>query len=57
MLLHVAEDEYLLTAAEPNLAYFQRLAGRLDVAIEDVTDAWGILSIQGPRSREILAGS
>ena len=24
-------------------------------AIEDVTEAWGILSIQGPRSREILA--
>ena len=56
VLLHVAEHEYLLTAAEPNLAYFQGLAGRLDVAIEDVTEAWGILSIQGPRSREILAG-
>ena len=26
------------------------------MAIEDVTEAWGILSIQGPRSREILAG-
>jgi aminomethyltransferase len=56
VLLHVADDEYLLTAAEPNLAYFQGLAGRLDVSIEDVTEAWGILSVQGPRSREILAG-
>jgi aminomethyltransferase len=55
VLLHVADGEYLLTAAEPNLAYFEGLAGRLDVAIEDVTEAWGILSIQGPRSREILA--
>jgi aminomethyltransferase len=55
VLLRLAEDEYLLTAAEPNLAYFQGLAGSLDVAIEDVTDAWGILSIQGPRSRDILA--
>ncbi len=55
VLLHVAEDEYLLTAAEPNLAYFQGLAGRLDVEIEDVSSDWGILSIQGPRSREILA--
>jgi aminomethyltransferase len=55
VLLRVADDEYLLTAAEPNLAYFQGLAGRLDVEISDVTDAWGILSIQGPRSREILA--
>jgi aminomethyltransferase len=56
VLLRVAEEDYLLTAAEPNLAYFQGLAGRLEVAIEDVTEAWGILSIQGPRSREILAG-
>jgi aminomethyltransferase len=56
VLLRVAEQDYLLTAAEPNLAYFQGLAGRLEVAIEDVTEAWGILSIQGPRSREILAG-
>jgi aminomethyltransferase len=55
VLLHVAATEYLLTAAEPNLAYFQGLAGGLDVSIEDVTDDWGILSIQGPRSREILA--
>jgi len=55
VLLRLAADEYLLTAAEPNLAYFQGLAGSLDVAIEHVTDAWGILSIQGPRSREILA--
>ena len=55
VLLRLAEDEYLLTAAEPNLAYFQGLAGSLDVSIEEVTDAWGIVSVQGPRSREILA--
>ncbi len=55
VLLRVAETEYLLTAAEPNLAYFQNLAGGLEVSIEDVTEDWGILSIQGPRSREILA--
>src|ERR1041385_4553651 len=55
VLLHVGDDEYLLTAAEPNLAYFQGLAGRLDVRIEDVTEDFGILSIQGPRSRAILA--
>ena len=55
VLLRLAETEYLLSAAEPNLAYFQGLAGSLDVSIEDVTEDWGILSIQGPRSREILA--
>ena len=55
VLLRLADDEYLLTAAEPNLAYFENLAGRLDVAIDDVTEDWGIVSIQGPRSRAILA--
>lgn len=54
VLLHVAEREYLLTAAEPNLAYFQALTGRLDVTIEDVSADWGILSVQGPRSRDLL---
>ena len=44
-----------MTAAEPNLGYFQDLIGRLDVTIEDVTDEYGVLAVQGPRSREILA--
>jgi aminomethyltransferase len=50
-----AADDYLLTAAEPNLAYFRDLAGRFDVGIDDVSDDHGVLAIQGPRSREILA--
>lgn len=55
VILHVAADEYLLTAAEPNLAYFEGLIGRLDVGIEDVSDAWGVLAVQGPRARTLLA--
>jgi aminomethyltransferase len=55
VLLHLAEHEYLLTAAEPNLAYFDGLVDGLDVSIEDVSKDWGILSIQGPRSRDIVA--
>jgi aminomethyltransferase len=55
VLLHLAASEYLLTAAEPNLAYFEGLVDGLDVSIEDVSSDWGILSIQGPRSRDILA--
>jgi aminomethyltransferase len=51
---HSATD-FLLTAAEPNLGYFSDLIGRLDVTIEDVTDEYGMLAVQGPRSREILA--
>ncbi len=54
VLLHVAEQEYLLTSAEPNLAYFQALAGSLDVVLQDVSAEWGILSVQGPRARDLL---
>jgi len=54
VLLRLAPDEFLLTAAEPNLAYFDELRGRLDVGVEDVTGEWGILSVQGPRSRDLV---
>jgi len=57
VLLRHGPDEFVLTAAEPNLAWFADLAGRRDeVAIEDVSEQWAVLSIQGPRSRRILAG-
>src|SRR3954451_17929445 len=55
VILRHAKDDFVLTAAEPNLAWFQGLAGDHDVTIDDVTDAWGVLAIQGPRSRSILA--
>jgi aminomethyltransferase len=55
VVLRFAADEFLLTAAEPNLAYFAGLTGRLDVAIEEVSDAWAVLAVQGPRSRAILS--
>jgi aminomethyltransferase len=55
VVLRHAKDEYLLTAAEPNLAYFEGLSGRLDVAIADVSDQWAVLAVQGPRSRDLLA--
>jgi aminomethyltransferase len=55
VLLHLADGEYLLTAAEPNLAYFQGLIGRLDATVEDVTEDWGVLSVQGPYARDLLA--
>jgi len=50
-----SETEFLLTCARPNLGYFTSLIGRLDVQMEDVSDDFGILALQGPRSREILA--
>lgn len=55
VLFRHAENEFFLTAAEPNLGYLSDLVGRLDVTVEDVSHDYGILSVQGPRSREILA--
>lgn len=48
-------DEFLLTAARPALSWFQELATGLRVELEDVTDAYGMLAVQGPRSRTVLA--
>ena len=45
----------MLTAAEPNLAYFEELVGRLDVGIEEISEDWAVLAVQGPRSRDLLA--
>lgn len=57
VLLRHAEQEFVLTAAEPNLAWFSDLVGpRDEVEIEDVSDSWAVLAIQGPRARRILAG-
>ncbi len=50
----LSEDSYRVTAAEPNLRWFQNNAGRLNVTITDVSDETAALAIQGPRSREIL---
>lgn len=48
-------DEYLLTSAEPNFAYFADRVGRLHVTVEDVSLDIGALAVQGPRSRELLS--
>ena len=55
VLFRHAEDEWLLTAAAANLGYLEDLVGRLQVTIEDVSADYGVLAVQGPRSREILA--
>ncbi len=48
-------DDFLLTAAEPNLSYFQNLIGHERVEITEVTDDYATLAVQGPRSRTVLA--
>jgi aminomethyltransferase len=48
-------SEFFLTAARPNLSYFADLASGYDVTLEDVSDDYGVLAVQGPRSRAALA--
>jgi aminomethyltransferase len=48
-------DEFLLTSAEPNFAYFSDRVGRLQVTVEDASLDIGALAVQGPRSRELLS--
>ena len=50
-----SETDFLLTAARPNLGWFSDLRGRLRVEIEDVSEGYGILAVQGPRSRTVLS--
>src|SRR3954462_6368816 len=50
-----SDNDFLLTAARPNLGWFSDLRGRLRVEIEDVSESYGILAVQGPRSRTVLA--
>jgi aminomethyltransferase len=54
VVLHTKPDEYLLTSAEPNFAWFTDRIGRLDVRFEEVSDEIGTLALQGPRSRDLL---
>lgn len=55
VILRLSADEFLLTAARPNLAYLSNLIGNLSLEITDVSDEHGALALQGPRSREILS--
>ena len=54
VVLRFSSDHFLLTSAEPNLAYFSNLIGYDQVEITDVSADYAALAIQGPRSRDIL---
>ena len=54
VIFRTADDGYLLTCAEPNLAWFKDLAGRRRVSFDDVSEDFAVLAIQGPKSRDIL---
>src|SRR5690606_14630348 len=55
VVLRLSSDEFILTAARPNLAYFSHLALGLEVEIVDESAAVAGLAIQGPRSGRILS--
>ena len=50
-----SDTEFFLTSARQNLGYLSDLAVGYDVAIEDVSDDYGVLAVQGPRSRAALS--
>ena len=54
VLFRHSGDEFLLTAAEPNLGYLRSLIGDLEVEVLDCSEEYGTLALQGPRSRAIL---
>jgi aminomethyltransferase len=50
------EDHFRVTAADPTLHWLQALARGYDVTVEDSSRRLAALAIQGPTSRDILAG-
>lgn len=53
-IAQLGENHYRLTSAEPNLRWLQDNAIGMEVEIEDVSDQMASMSVQGPRSRELL---
>lgn len=51
------KTHYRVTAAHPALAWFRRHGHGLDVRVEDVSEKYGALAVQGPRARDILVGA
>lgn len=55
VVLRTGENEYWLTSAEPNLRYFSSLVGDLTADVADVSEDYGLLAIQGPHARDVIA--
>ncbi|TVP58643.1 MAG: glycine cleavage system aminomethyltransferase GcvT [Gemmatimonadales bacterium] len=58
LVYRLADTEFLLVVNAANLAgdlaWLQGHTSAFDVSLEDQSDAWGLLALQGPRSSEIL---
>jgi aminomethyltransferase len=50
----LAEDRFRWTAADPNLRWIASQRGRLDVQIDDISEAVAALAVQGPTSTALL---
>jgi len=57
VVMHIAENEFWLSSAEPSLRYFRKLSSELgiEVEIEDITKEYGILAVQGPHSYSVIS--
>jgi aminomethyltransferase len=54
IVARLGEDSFRMTTATPTLYWLQDNAFGMDVEIEDVSDAYGAVALQGPTSRDIL---
>ena len=53
-IFRLGEDHFRMTAAIPTLSWLQDNALGLDVAIEDVSEQFAAVALQGPTSRDML---
>jgi aminomethyltransferase len=53
-IARIADDHFRMTAAIPTLYWLEDNATGLDVKIEDVSDRYAGLALQGPTSRDLL---
>jgi len=54
ILSRLGEDIFRLTSADPTLHWLEDNAIGLDVTVEEITDAFAVLALQGPYSRALL---
>jgi aminomethyltransferase len=58
VILRVRDNEYWLTSAEPSLRYFRQIARKMslpNIEIDDISQQYGILALQGPHSHNVIA--
>lgn len=48
------DDYYRVTAAEASYGWLMSLTRGYDVTIDDISEQWGALSVQGPLTRDLL---